>query len=77
MYIDQQKKTIPTGAYFIQSSRPNRNGKLYLYVVVKDRVERVLTDFDSIDQNYVYLRKKSDGYEVSLKPFARKNKRNE
>lgn len=77
MYIDQQRKSIPSGAYFIQSSRPNRNGKLYLYVVIKDRVERILSNFENIDQDYVYLRRKDDGYEVSLRSFARKNKRNE
>lgn len=77
MYIEAQKKYIPSGSYFIQSSRTNRDGKLYLYVVIKDRVERILTDFTEIDQNYIYLRKKIDGYEVSLVPFKRKTKKNE
>ena len=75
--IENKIKDIPDGSYFVQSYRPNRNGKLYLYVVIKDKVERVLSNFTTINQDYIYLKEGLDGYEVSLTPFksnARKSK---
>ena len=75
--IENKIKDIPDGSYFVQSYRPNRNGKLYLYVVIKDKVERVLSTFTTINQDYIYLKEGLDGYEVSLTPFksnARKSK---
>ena len=75
--IDNKIKDLPPNSYYVQSYRPNRNGKLYLYVVIKDKVEKILSNFTSIEQNYVYLKEGLDGYEVSLTPFKsgyRKNK---
>jgi hypothetical protein len=69
MYIESKAKEIPNGSYFVQSYRPNRSGKLYLYVVMKDKVERILSDFTTINQDYIYVKEGLDGYEVSLMPF--------
>ena len=67
--IENKIKNIPPNSYFVQSYRPNRNGKLYLYVVIKDKVEKILSNFTTINQDYVYLKEGLDGYEVSLTPF--------
>lgn len=75
MYTESERKNIPSGSYFVQSSRPNRNGKLYLYVVLKEEVVRILSDFTTLNQNYVYLKRVNDSYEVSLTPFKRKIKK--
>ena len=67
--IENKIKNIPANSYFVQSYRPNRNGKLYLYVVMKDKVEKILSNFTTLNQDYVYLKEGLDGYEVSLTPF--------
>ena len=67
--IENKIKNIPANSYFVQSYRPNRNGKLYLYVVIKDKVEKILSNFTTLNQDYVYLKEGLDGYEVSLTPF--------
>ena len=74
MYIESEQKNIPNGSYFVQSSRPNRNGKLYLYVVIKGNVERILSNFTVLNQHYVYLKQTNGVYEISLTPFKRKKK---
>ena len=71
-FIMAKRNEIPNGSYFVQTTRPNRNGKLYLYVVVDDKVEKILSDFTEIDQDYVYLKKNNKGYKVSLTPFHKK-----
>jgi hypothetical protein len=67
--IEDKIKEIPQGSYYVQSYRPNRSGKLFLYVVINDHVEKIPTELTSIDQDYVYLKEGLDGYEVSLTPF--------
>lgn len=67
--IENKIKEIPQGSYYVQSYRPNRSGKLFLYVVINDHVEKIPTELTSIDQDYVYLKEGLDGYEVSLTPF--------
>ena len=69
MYNDSKVKDIPQGSYYIQTKRPNRSGKLYLYVEMQGKVEKILTNFTHIEQDYVYLKEGLDGYEVSLTPF--------
>lgn len=71
--IDENKKHIPEGSFYLETFRPNKRGKLYLYVVIEDKVERILSDFEKIEQNYVYLEKDGDNYKVSLTPFPEKN----
>lgn len=75
LYNMEKSKNVPSGAYFIQSYRPNKSGKLYLYVVIEDHVEKILSDFTEINQDYVYLKEGIDGYEVSLVPFQTTQKR--
>ena len=67
--IEDKIKEIPQGSYYVQSYRPNRSGKLFLYVVINDHVEKIPTELTSIDQDYVYIKEGLDGYEVSLTPF--------
>lgn len=75
-YIMEKRKNIPNGSYFVQTSRPNRQGKLFLYVIINDKVERLLSDFTEIKQNYVYLKKKNEGYEISFEPFKKSEDEN-
>lgn len=75
MYVEEKAKNVPSGSYFVQSYRPNRNGKLYLYVVMQDKVEKILSNFTTINQDYVYLKEGLDGYEVSLTPFKSNNRK--
>lgn len=67
--IERETKNIPKDSYFVQTYRPNKNGELFLYVVIGQGVERIQTKLKEINQNYVYLNKKASGYEVSLTPF--------
>lgn len=69
-FVMEKQKNIPKNSYFIQTSRKNKKGKLYLYVVINDKIEKILSDFESIDQCYVYLKKVGDKYKVSLTPFS-------
>ena len=75
-YIMDKVKNIPNGSYFVQANRPNKQGKLYLYVLVEDnKIERILSNFTELEQDYVYLRKLSnDKYEISLTPFEKETK---
>ena len=70
-FIMEKRKSIPKDSYFVQTYRPNRNGKLYLYVVIDDKVERILSNFTEINQDYVYVKRLSNNeYKVSLVPFV-------
>lgn len=71
-YIMDKRKNIPKGSYFVQLTKPNKNGKLYLYVLTEeDKIERILSNFDKLEQDYVYLRKTAMGsYQVGLEPFV-------
>lgn len=69
-YIMEKIKNIPKGSNLVQTYRPNKNGKLYIYVVVdENEVQKILTDFTELNQDYVYLKKTNNGYKVSLSPF--------
>ena len=69
-YIMEKRRNIPEGSYLVQVTRPHKSGKLYLYVLVEDnKIERILSNFNKIDQDYVYLKKVNNGYQVSLTPF--------
>ena len=46
-------------------------GKLYLYVVIDGKVNRILSDFTEINQDYVYVKKDGDNYKLSLVPFVK------
>lgn len=70
-YIMEKVKNIPKGSYLIQAYRPNKNGKLYLYIVMgENEIERILTDFTEINQDYIYVKKVNKEYKISLTPFA-------
>ena len=71
-YIMDKRKNIPQGSYLVQLTRPNKNGKLYLYVLTEDdKIEKILSNFEKLEQEFVYLRKTAMGsYQVSLEPFT-------
>ena len=65
------QKNIPSGSNFVQTYRPNKKGELYLYVVVNEKIEKIPSKLTELNQNYVYLKKGINGYEVSLTPFEK------
>ena len=67
--IQEKQKNIPSGSYYVQSYRPNQKGELYLYVVINEKVVKIATKFTEINQEYVYLKERASGFEVSLSPF--------
>lgn len=70
-YVENKIKNIPNGSNFVESYRPNHKGKLYLYVVIDGKVNRILSDFTEINQDYVYVKKDGDNYKLSLVPFVK------
>lgn len=72
--IKAMQTKIPQGSYFVQTYRPNKKGKLYLYVVINGKTEKILTNLESINQDYIYLKDGIDGYEVGLVPFKEEPK---
>lgn len=70
-YVENKIKNIPSGSNFVESYRPNHKGKLYLYVVIDGKVNRILSDFTEINQDYVYVKKDGDNYKLSLVPFVK------
>ena len=72
IYIMEKRKNIPQGSYLVQTTRPHKNGKLYLYVLTEEnKIEKILSNFTKLDQEYVYLRKTAmGGYQVGLEPFV-------
>jgi hypothetical protein len=70
-YNMEMQKNIPSGSNFVQTYRPNKKGELYLYVVVNDKIEKIPSKLTELNQNYVYLKKGINGYEVSLTPFEK------
>lgn len=67
--IEEKIKQIPKGSYFVETYRPNKNNKLFLYVIIEDKVEKILSDLEELNQDYVYLKKEENNYKVSLVPF--------
>lgn len=69
-YIMEERKNIPEGSYFVQATRPNRQGKLFLYVLVEEnKIEKIFSNLTKLEQNYIYLRKTNGIYETSIEPF--------
>lgn len=71
-YIMEKRKNIPQGSYLVQTIRPHKSGKLYLYVLTEEnKIKKILSNFTKLDQEYVYLRKTAMGsYQVGLEPFV-------
>ncbi len=67
--IEESRKDIPQGSYYIQTVRPNKKGELQLYVVIDNNVVKIATTLTEINQNYIYIQDNLDGYSVSLTPF--------
>lgn len=67
--IEEKIKNIPKNSYYVETKRPNKNGFLYLYVVIGDKVEKILTNLKELNQEYVYLKKTTSGYVISTKEF--------
>ena len=42
----------------------------FIYVVIdENEIQKILTDFTELNQDYVYLKKVNNEYKVSLSPF--------
>ena len=67
-FIMNKRKNIPKDSYFVQTYRPNKSGKLILYVAMEDSTKRIQTDLKELKQDYVYI----DGDTVSLTPIEKK-----
>lgn len=67
-FIMQKRKNIPKDSYFVQTYRPNRKGKLILYIAMDDTTKKIQSDFTELNQDYVYI----DGDIVSLTPIEKK-----
>ena len=67
-FIMNKRNNIPEGSYFVQTYRPNRMGKLILYVAMGDSTKRIQSNFTEFNQDYVYI----DGDKISLTPIEKK-----
>lgn len=67
-FIMNKKKNIPLDSYYVQTYRPNRKGKLILYVAMDDTTKKIQSNFTELNQDYVYI----DGDTVSLTPIEKK-----
>lgn len=67
-FIMNKRNNIPEGSYFVQTYRPNRKGKLILYVAMEDSTKKIQSDFTELNQDYVYI----DDDVVSLTPIEKK-----
>ena len=70
-FIMNKRKNIPKDSYFVQTYRPNKSGKLILYVAMEDSTKRIQTDLKELKQDYVYI----DGDTVSLTPIEKKTEK--
>ena len=69
-YIMEEMKNIPKGSYLVQATRPNKQGKLFLYVLIEEnKIEKIFSNLTELKQNYIYLRKTNGIYETSIVPF--------
>ena len=68
-FIMNKRNDIPEGSYFVQTYRPNRAGRLILYVAIGDTTKKIQSCFTKLDQDYVYI----DGNTISLTPIEKKN----
>lgn len=74
LFVEQQKKDIPTQSYYVQTYRIGKNGKVILYVLVGESIKKIQTNYTEFNQNFIYLKEGAQGYEVSLIPFKTKEK---
>lgn len=67
-FIMNKRNNIPKDSYFVQTYRPNRTGKLILYVAMGDSTKKIQSNFTELKQDYVYI----DGDTISLTPIEKK-----
>ena len=77
LMIEQKQKDIPKNSYYIQTFRFNKKGNLILYVVTKDGIKKLKTEFkESPNQEYVYIKDiNSNNCKISYTPFRSYTKR--
>ena len=74
-YMMEKRKNIPKGSYLVQTTRPNKQGKLFLYVLVEEnKIEKIFSNLTELKQDYIYLRKSNGIYETSIVPFKEEGK---
>lgn len=66
--MEQTKRDIPNGSYFVKATQVLPNGYYRLYVEVGNGVIEYPTKFKEFNQNYIYLKDN----QVSLTPIKEK-----
>jgi hypothetical protein len=65
--LENTKKEIPQGSYYVRTHRQGANGREIIYVDVNNSVLKFVTNLTELNQNYVYL---SNDYKTfSLTPI--------
>lgn len=71
--LENTKKSIPQGSYYVRIRKQGANGKYILFVEVgNDVVKEIRTNFTEFNQDYIYLSKDYTLY--SLTPIVDKPK---
>ena len=69
--MEELKKDIPNGSYYVRATKVVPNGKYVLYIEIdKDTIVEKYTEYTEFNQNYIYLNE--DKSKVSLQPFIKK-----
>lgn len=69
IYKENEKKKVPDGAYKINLKKFNTQGQLVLYVEKDNSCEKIVTDLQSYDKDYIYIKKLKTKIKVSDKPI--------
>lgn len=69
MALEEEKKKIPSGSYYVRFIR-----KGYAYVEIDNKVVKIKDTLGNID-NYVYVSEKNGQYVISLSPIEDKPKK--
>lgn len=64
-----KKENIPKNSYYVQTYKKNKKGKIILYVLIEDNIVKITTNLEDFDQDYIYIKKYKNNYQVSLNPF--------
>ncbi len=67
--MEQTKRNIPNGSYFVKATQVLPNGTYRLYVEVGANVIEIKTNFKEFNQNYIYLDK---AHKPSFTPIVEK-----
>lgn len=71
--MEQTRKKIPSGSYFVEAYRKTPNGTYVMYIDTEDKTLELYTDITEFNQNYVFLN--SEHTVASLTPLEKTEKR--